>query len=382
MGTVAELEKVRKKRSRALFFRRLAVLCIIGLIVLGAFYITQGGAVKVVFGQVADGMMAFLAGDSMPVTLSSNRPQWMSDVSGRIALADNDSLTIYTRSGRQIESHALGYQNPAFRASGPRVLAYDVGGSRFDLFFWDDRRVSMDTGETIYCADLAPSGLMVIGGSESTALSGVRVYAEDKQETFRWKSSELMVSAVALSQSGGRVAFSGISTVGGEVYSSVSIYRIDRKEPVAQVRLPGEVVLALGYGANGVLALSNQRVTLIGENGQVKTSYTFTSSPVAFALSDQGQVGLVLGDYDDSHTLTVTLLGSDLRVQGSWDVAGQVNHLGYGSDGFYVVSGEQYTLYSSHKEPVTVRVPEGILALPGRTIYYATPTQLKKVSMP
>ncbi len=383
MARVDELEKARKKRARKRLMRRLMALLMTLILAFGILYALQGGLLRVAAGRVADGMMVFLAGETLPVTLSIGRPVWAADLSGRIALSDGALLNLYTRAGRQLSSHVLGYQNPAFWASGQRVLTCDMGGPRFDLYFWGDRLFSKDLGGAIYCADLGPNGHVAIGGRSDTAQSGVWVYGETGQLYFRWNSSELVVSAVALGGGGNKLAFAGISTEGGEVYSAINLYNIDKEDPTARTTLPGEAVAALGYTPQGVVVISDHRVTLLDEKGDTKAVYDYTDSPVAYALSDRGEVALVTGDYIDRHSLKLTLLDSHLALVGSWEIQSEVSQVGFAGHRPFVVADERLMCFEPGQEVEITRLPEGILALPGSgEVYYITPTHLRKVALP
>lgn len=378
MGSVSTLERERRKRDRARFIRRLFVVVSFALVMTVAVFISQGGALRVAGGNILDAFMSFFAGDSMPVNLPIERPEWSSPVAGRIAVADNSTLSVYTKSGRLVGSNSLGFQQPAFISKSARILSYDLGGSRFSLFFWGDHILSQDTGASIYCADLSPKGRIAIGGAAPNALSGVKVYDEDGSELFGWTSTEQMVSSVALAYDGTQVAFTGISTEKGEVYSSLNLYKIDKEEPQLRTTLPGEMVVNLEIGYSGIYAFSDKGISLIDSKGERKAVYNYGAAPVAFAVSDDGLIGIITGDLRDSDALTVTLLSGSLKELDSWSIAGEVQQISFFGSLLYIVSDEQYITFEESKEPSFTRIPEGIMAVPGDELYYISSTQIKK----
>lgn len=380
MAQTDELKKARKKRNKRRFARRVAAMLLALIIILAAVYTLRGGALRVVSARVADGLMAFLAGETLPAPLNMNRPVWAADLSGRIAISDGTTLAIYSKAGRQLSTRVLGYQSPAFFSSGGRVLSCDIGANRFELYFWGDRLFSAESEGAIYCAALGPNGNVAIGGRSESAQSGVWVYNEEGRPYFRWSSSELMVSAVALGGGGEKLAFAGISTEGGEVYSAINLYNIDKEDPTARVTLPGEAAAAISYCSDGVVVISDHRVSLIDEKGKIKAVYNYTEPAVAFSISQKGEVALLTGNFSESGSQRLTLLRADLKSSESWQLDSEAEQLIFSGSHPFVVAGEQLWRFSPGEPPKATRLPDGVLALPGSEVYFLTPTHLRKVA--
>ena len=78
------------------------------------------------------------------------------------------------------------------------------------------------------------------------------------------------------------MAVASVTTVNGQIASTVRLFKFNSEQPVAEIPLTGELVVALRTGDGGLFyAVTDQGITAITSGGKVEASYSFGGDPLA-----------------------------------------------------------------------------------------------------
>ncbi len=182
------------------------------------------------------------------------------------ALTDTN-LEIISRLGKKALSSPHGFSKPVMRTSPTRAIVYEQGSTGFKLFGVDKLLVSKDFDDNIIAANLSRSGAYVVATNSKDFASKVTVYSKNSKMLFEWNSSVEIVSDVALSPNGKKLAVSTFNSDNGQYVSKIYFFEYDSASPVHTVEYNGKIIYSLETQiSSGLFALFDGGVDFVSWN--------------------------------------------------------------------------------------------------------------------
>ena len=245
-------------------------------------------------------------GDGFPVTLSDEQPESIRTVGNDVLVLSGALLEAYNKHGRQIYSRQHGFASPALTASASRALVYDRGGTGIKIYnnhqVVDERKLD----NSILTAAVGRNGACAFVTKAQGYAAQVSVVDKSFSSLYNWWSAEELISAVALSDNGRRVAAAALKAEGGQYVSTLYIFDISKNAPVA----------ALSYGSAVIAGLESHggRITVVTDQSISTVDWDCEGSPAA---GQDGRLDYPLtGELRQAHTLSGGTAGGVLVVTG------------------------------------------------------------------
>lgn len=385
MAQLTDLEKVRRKRQRRHLVRNLLALSVLaGVVWCGMWAVQRAGELDLKTAY-SDIKAEIATGSGYPVPLPGGKIVRLDAVDNVVMLLSDTNLYSYNASGRQMLNEQHGFINEGMVTAQDRMLLYDRGGSKLSLYSKSALLHTIATDYKIYTADLSLNGNYAVATSAREYVAHVKVYNRSNQDIFNWYSYQKPVVSVSLSDTKEEMMVGCIDAADGKYLSSISRFQFSINQELSKVEFPDELLLSVDYyAANRVRALTDQRAVLLNQELKELASYDFNGQKLSrVAMSQNGLLVLVLGDFAEDKQLTVAVLDSSFDVLGQFTVHDEIT----------AVQSDQNCVYLVLKNQLEVLKPDGIelirkqingiqnIHLAAGQLYYMTASELDCISV-
>ncbi|NLC79486.1 MAG: hypothetical protein GX683_07165, partial [Ruminococcaceae bacterium] len=211
----ARIKKVRKRRT-AWF---LTALCLVLAAVILANTITT-----TTFKDIGDFFSALLvASKSYPVEISEAHPRQVEQLSLSYAVLTEKEMKVFSDRGNELQTYEHGFVSPLISASGNRIALFNSGGKEIKIFNRTKEIATVKTDYTIVSAEVSSYGTLAVLTTGDRYLSGLEIYGNGKYERLMtWYGSKGFPLMVKMQNMGNKAAVATISSVNGEIVSTVT----------------------------------------------------------------------------------------------------------------------------------------------------------------
>ena len=295
------------------------------------------------------------AGDGYPVTLSDNQTDSIYMENGRVLALSGTLLECYNKSGKQVYARQHGFSNPALASSASRTLVYDRGGTGIKIYndsaVLEERKLE----NTIVTAAVGRNGSCAFVTRAEGYAAQVSVVDKNFGSLFNWWSAEEMISAVAVSDDGRRVAAAAVKSEGGRFISTLYIFDIKKTAPVATLTYEDAAIVALQSPSGKTMTVVTgntvstvswncQGAVAAGQDGRV--DYTLNGQLRQVHTAPSG-VLLVTGRAGDETANQISLLDEKGVETASFSVEGNLKSAAVGGDILYCLFDHAVKAYGA-----------------------------------
>lgn len=382
MARVNSLEKARKKQTRRLIMKRILTAVVLVIVIVVAYLHRIEIATLGLMAWVEESISEHLSTHTFPVELPKSNQKQLISLGPRVGVVQDSGVSVYNSVGEWMYDLRTAYQHPKAASSSKRLALYDIGAYSLRQLAGDKVIYERTFDHSISGVKLSPGHKMAVSTGETRYLSKVIVFSKDLNEIFAWSSSELYVTAMALSDRS--LATAGVKTKGGMLCSDITLLSLKSDVPEYVLTLEDELVYHLELlGDGSLLALTNQSALRINPSGKTEAKTPLSSHLGAFAIGKSGELWAVSGDYVSSRRTELVKYGGDLKQKQAIPLEYPVKSLLTYKDGIVVFGGDYARLYDSELKLVnTLSTPDAITAMvSGSHLYYATQSSLNRISL-
>ena len=228
--------------------------------------------------------------------INSDTVRSMEAFDSGVAILTNSSLKYLDSSGRELESNKHVFSAPVMKIRDKNVLLYDKGGTGYRVEKNTSVYYDQNASGPIICGAIGKRGNYGFSiNNDAGFQSHIYVYALNGDKQFEWGSASDYCDAMALSDSGGKIAVAVLGTDNADYYSKVMLFSFRSDAPVYTVDFPDETVFDLDFITSSKLAVySDHGVYLINGNG-VRTSVSeYPSNEIRMADVTQNRLRAVV----------------------------------------------------------------------------------------
>ena len=244
----------RKAARRKKWIISLTSIALLFVLLIGVSFLTPTGLMEYLRNQIA----AFGSGE-FPVDLSGGETMDAYLVGGNVFVLSDTHAEVYNDVGKQIFSRQHAFVKPVMRVSAARGMVYDQNGTDLYIFNLASVLTEKEFENPILSGAIARNGTYAVATRSQDYAAQVEVFDRNDRSIFTWYSPTELISDVALSGDGKRLAVSVLSANAGTFLSKVYLFNYRSAAPSATVTYEGEAVLRLE-------AVSNNRFAVISEN--------------------------------------------------------------------------------------------------------------------
>ena len=210
-----------------------------------------------------------------------------------LAVAGNNSVTLYDSSGAELCSEKENFSNPVMVSSDKYLLVYEMGGKRYSIYNSMTKILSRETDFEITCADMSDSGAFIITTRSDSGKYVAELYNSALKKIMSIHKDKYVLDC-AISCGGDRVAIA--SAVEGTVSLGyeLSVCEAGNIEPLFTEKHESDFPLAAEYTSDGgLILLSENRITFYDSAMNIKNSSDMKGMTPALFDASNDRVMLV-----------------------------------------------------------------------------------------
>ena len=213
-----------------------------------------------------------------------------------LAVAGNDSLTVFTATGRQTLSQSIQYRNPIAVGSGKYLLVYELGGTQYSLY---NSYTQLYTGKSdypIFGATVSESGSYALISRSAEYHSVVSLYSSNFTLINRYNRTGY-VMGVSLNEKGTRIAILTSATENGRFATTLTLHVPREDGDGVAVKLGDSMGLSCAFSASGgIHVICTDGLRFVDGDGNVRHEYLFAGSEIVCAELGADGASVVLRD--------------------------------------------------------------------------------------
>lgn len=337
MAEITNLSEVRQRRQKKRARKGLVLILVILLLtfVLSLLYGNRGE-----YG-VDSFLELFQSGSGYPIEAPGGKSKSMHDLDGLLCIVNDTELSMYNSRGGEAFQAKHQMADPQVALQDNMLLLFDQGAKSYALYQKNVPLVDSDTNFVIYTGAVSTKGAFALATRSEDYLSQVTVYDKNNSPQYTWNYSDKIVSCVALSPNGSKLAVCGLFTEDGAIKSQLLLY--SNGELVDTRDFDNALICSMVFaGENEIRGVTDQGAFLISDKGKLMGEYDYKSQPLAAFYNTPQATVLLLGDYRQKGGYEVVALNSQMNRQSSSEIKGNIHTLKADSSNAYILAGSNY----------------------------------------
>jgi len=338
------------------FFKRLAVLCLTLLVVLGAVAVALLGEGKylnrvrrwLIYGNgAAENLYSFAADpynrygqlDHYLVVLSQNHFQ----------ILESDGTAVF--------SQDVQLSQPALSVGEELAVAYDIGGSNLYVFSVDGVMLeqTMEEEYGLIAARFNDSDYLSVITEQSGYKGVVTVYNPEMQKVFAYRSSSQFLSDAVVSEDGETVTVVAMGQQDGGFCSQLIRYRLSETIADSETTLPGHLTLDIENMGESCASISDNEISFVDDAGSVAGSFTYGGLYLRnYTVSDGGFSALLLNRYRSGSIGTLVTVDGNGKAIAMQEITEEVMDISAAGEYLAVLYSDSMVIYNRDLEEQTV----------------------------
>ena len=294
-------------------------------------------------------------GESAPFSHAGGDKLSIAYLDGGMVTASAAGAHYYSLDGERLAEEICSLENPVLAASRTTAVVYDAGNQSLFAFRNGEESfsLSLSGGADLLSARPNERGWLAITAQQSGYKGAVTVYDQRGAPVIQISLSSTFAVDAAVSPDGSMVAVVTIGQQDGSFYSHLLLYRVNQKEPFAQIDLGSFTVLDMDFDEGVIWLVGEDRlhtVSLLPESQEIHTYYINPNYLKGCSLGGDGFAFLLVGRYRSGSATQALRIDSSAQVLQSIPLTGQV--LDYAAAGEYcaLLTGSQLSVYNGSLE--------------------------------
>ena len=309
---------------------------------------------------IVEGFNNYFSGFSLrsyfPSAFDGNELYGLSIKGKHFYTLSNQTLSSYNLNGKKLFEEHHGFEKPVVALSQTRALIYDQSGTALAVFNSKSKILSLDTEFSIYSADICRNGYFAVATKAQSYTSAVTVYDDEGNFVYEWSSPEEIVTSVALSSDGEKIAVSAVKSQNGTYFSSVYVFNYNSVEPVFEQTYENVFVSSLISDFNKYFCVVSQnKCDFVNWKDFSVTSYT-TENDIKMIRNDSKNTIICEPHSSDDSSNAFTVFNRKHEQALKYEFLGYVDDYAFVKNNLYVLSGND--VYCINKKGETIKTTQ------------------------
>lgn len=216
-----------------------------------------------------------------------------------LAVAGNNSVTVFTETGRQTLSQTISYKNPVAKGAGRFLLVYELGGTHYSLY---NSYTQIHTGISEYpiqTVSVSDSGMYAIVTASEEYTSVVSLYNSNFSLVNRYNKNGYVMD-VDLDADGNQIAVLTSLPKDGLFYTELLLHQPGSGNQETVVPIGNALALQCAYTEAGDVGILCSNGYTVVKNGQATDFYDFRERDIVAADLSKDGLAVALRDSDAS----------------------------------------------------------------------------------
>ncbi len=327
----------RKKKIQQLNIITLGVIVLLAITLLLCSLFSPTGLIEGVRNYTA----AVSLRSNFPTTISGSEVYNVNATKRYFYCLSDTDFACYSKNGKKMFGFSHKMELPAFSVSQSRALLYDQNATAVSVYTAYDKIYEFNTNFAIYCGDIARNGSFALATKSDNYTSMVTVYNKKAKNVYEWFCPDEMISAVALSKNGKKLAVASVKAKDGRLVSLLRVLEYDSAEPVFQKEYDNALIISLYSELNDSFSvITKNRCDIISwKNYNVIENQT---ENVIFKVSGAGSKMVICEKMEsDASSNTIKVLNKKGKVLSNFKFDKQIDDFRVLKNNIYILSGNE-----------------------------------------
>lgn len=243
--------------------------------------------------ETASNTLSLLGSGSYPIEFESTDTLNAVSVGSYYYVLTNSYVNAFTSSGKELFSHAHGFENPIIKVSSSRAIVFNQGGNSALIFNNSGLKETVTTEKDIITAGISDSGVYALATHSDKYAAAVSVYSKSNKELYEWYSAEETVNNVIISPNGKKIAVSTFNASVGQYKSTLNVLNFKSATPEHTESFDGTLIYNLDSSSrNGFSVITANKVKYIKWSKYKSQEYSNDYNIAFFKASKGGKVAV------------------------------------------------------------------------------------------
>ena len=274
------------------------------------------------------------------------------ELDGNLIIAENQTVSLYSMSGRKIYSYSDSFTSPLVVTSDKYFIVYEQNGKKFSVYGKIGLLYQEDTCEfPITCAYISNSGKFLIGTKSREYSTCVLMYNEKFSLIGKYENSRYLISC-SLSQDGKYVALATAEAENGVYKTVTTLYNTSSIEPDFKAEVPGTFPLKIYFTKQNRVLLCCADVALVYNlDGSINSSFTYNRDTLThLSYNGNDRIALVFSSEERIDKSSVNVIDISGKLIYNNRNVNNVSDISYKNDTLYLLSDSMITELSENGE--------------------------------
>lgn len=284
-----------------------------------------------------------------PVKIVSDSVVNMKIIGNKILVLYDKEVVLYDDAGKEVYTAVHTFSKPAVSVNGKNAIIFDRGGEGYILLN-DQKKVSSGEAQNIIIsAEYGKDENVAIATRSDDNASELIILDKHGKTIFKWDCAYEYITAITLSDNG---KYAGVASVGaknGDVYTKVSYFGFDYKEPLNTQSIETTAALDIAFTSDNTLTLFGDngifKVTKKGEAYETVTTY-YSSEFNSFALNSDGTYALSLAKYGSANVFEITRFTKNGKVKSTTSTESKISGITISDKYVFALAENEIIVYN------------------------------------
>ncbi|MBQ8868109.1 MAG: hypothetical protein IJ027_00110 [Oscillospiraceae bacterium] len=347
MAEIKEIRNAMRKKKRNRTIRRICIVIILLALVVAVIINRDNLTPEAISQWLSNSAVANSGEEGFPVSLPSGEMVSLLGVGDNVALTTQTNTYFYSARGKELRNVQHSCKGVQSKAAGDNLLIYSVGGNRVLVETKTKTAATVEPHNKIVTGAISKNGRFAIATESDVYTSEMTVYDKNGNAVFKWTPSGSVISGLALSEDGKRVAAATVYTEGGVLMTGVHLFETGKSEALFSYKLKDEIAISLVVYKNSVRVITDSSVTDIDESGELKGTLSFDEKKLISAVECDGVSALVFEDVNDPSKSMLEIVNDKTAIKAQAAVSKALKSADSDGKDIYLMADDEVMKYSS-----------------------------------
>ena len=346
MSDIREVKKLRRKRNAKKTLKKILVLVVALVLVVGIFLIKENVSKENIFAAVSDFFASFSSGDGFPLEVPGSINEDVKLIGSAPAVVTETQFIVYNGSGKKLLDTYHGYTNPVLETNKSKALLYDRGGKSMQVFSKTKPLFKTSFENAIMLSQISGKYISVVTGSERHSCE-LTVYSSSYKELLKWYCAEGRIVDIAFDDSRSEMILAVV--LADEGYFKTDLIRVNIKtgDEVAKTEAKNEFCLDISLTkGSGLMMIGDKSVRMFDKSLTETSSYSYGGNQLSFFSKAKNSVALVLGESQSDKNTQIVALDINCSVIANSISAEKIEAFSYTGPGIVYITHEKLNAYN------------------------------------
>lgn len=294
-----------------------------------------------------------------PVVLDSSENIDFGTVGSQLAVLNDTSFTVVNSKNAKIQfrdSH--GFANPIMKISGDYAVVIDQGTNKYRLDTATENVYQDKSDNTILCADVSDSGIIVLATTSSEAKSEIVVLNKSLKEKFKYSINYGYVTAVAIDDSSNRISFAAVNSENAKLKTIVYTMSMNDEKPRAEFIYESSTILDLHFAASDLYVVGSDFVSVISSlKNETKIFEQGACKVASYCYNPSDELVVAYSEYSGSSENKLSYITPSGKIKAQIDTGETVKDVTSSKSKITVLTSDFIVTYNVSKGEEEKRIP-------------------------